>query len=212
MTMKTTMTKNLMGALCAAMSEMRDPVKRSANPHFKSRFADLREVLDCIEGPLAKHGLVFTQLLQPDANNHLMLHSQLHHAESGEMIEAVVPIVPEKAGPQALGSCISYMRRYSAKAMFSLADADEDDDAEAATNRTSYVNIGSRKPADAPAPKTAAPKEEVTGMELVGAIREARNLAALDAIAQRAKNLGDTDKAEVREAYKQRRAQLQEIS
>ena len=36
---------NLMGALCAAMAEMRDPVKRSQNPHFKSRFADLREVL-----------------------------------------------------------------------------------------------------------------------------------------------------------------------
>lgn len=203
----TTTKKNLMGALCAAMAEMRDPVKRSQNPHFKSRFADLKEVLDCIEEPLGRHGLVFLQLLRPSDTGSLLLHSQLHHADSGEMVEAVVPIVPEKPGPQALGSCISYMRRYSAKAMFSLADADEDDDAEAATNRTNYVNIGSRKPVEAP-----APKDEVTSMELVGAIRDARNLAALDAIAKRAKNLSDDEKAEVREAYKQRRTQLQETS
>jgi hypothetical protein len=204
------MTKNLMKALCAAMSEMRDPVKRSANPHFKSRFADLREVLDCIEEPLGRHGLVFTQLLCPaEGNGMLLLRSQLHHADSGEMIEAVVPIVPEKPGPQALGSCISYMRRYSAKAMFSLADADEDDDAEAATNRTSYVNIGARKPQEQPAPKAVA-RDEVSAPELVGAMREARNLAALDALAQKAKHLSEREKAEIREVFKARRAELQE--
>jgi hypothetical protein len=203
------MTKNLMKALCAAMSEMRDPVKRSANPHFKSRFADLREVLDCIEEPLGRHGLVFTQLLAPSEAGLLLLRSQLHHADSGEMIEAVVPIVPEKPGPQALGSCISYMRRYSAKAMFSLADADEDDDGEAATNRTSYVNIGARKPQEQPAPKAVA-RDEVSAPELVGAMREARNLAALDALAQKAKHLSEREKAEIREVFKARRAELQE--
>lgn len=206
-------TKNLMKALCAAMSEMRDPVKRSANPHFKSRFADLREVLDCIEEPLSRHGLVFTQLLRPADSGSLLLHSQLHHAESGEMIEAVVPITPEKAGPQALGSCISYMRRYSAKAMFSLADADEDDDAEAATNRTSYVNIGAKRPQEsAPAASKQVAREEISAPELVGAMREARNLAVLDQLAQRAKHLSEPEKAEIRDVFKARRAELQEAS
>jgi hypothetical protein len=202
------MTKNLMKALCAAMSEMRDPVKRSSNPHFKSRFADLREVLDCIEEPLSRHGLVFTQLLMPDGGQ-LMMRSQLHHAESGEMIEAVVPIVPEKAGPQALGSCISYMRRYSAKAMFSLADADEDDDAEAATQRNTYVNIGSKRPAEPVAAKVVA-REEISAPELVGAMREARNLAVLDQLAQKAKHLSEREKVEIRDVFKTRRAELQE--
>lgn len=203
------MTKNLMKALCAAMSEMRDPVKRSQNPHFKSRFADLREVLDCIEEPLTKHGLVFTQLLRPGEGS-LMLHSQLHDAASGEMIEAVVPIIPEKAGPQALGSCISYMRRYSAKAMFSLADADEDDDAEAATQRTQYINIGSKRQVETPAPKPSVALKDITAVELVGMIREARDLGMLDKLAQQAKGLSEPEKAEVRDVYKSRRAELQE--
>lgn len=213
--MTTTTKKNLMAALCAAMSEMRDPVKRSQNPHFKSRFADLKEVLECIEEPLGRHGLVFVQLLRPaDSGGTLLLHSQLHHADSGEMIEAVVPLQPEKPGPQALGSCISYMRRYSAKAMFSLADADEDDDGEAATHRVSHVHIGGRRTAEPSAAKASPAKIDgtVTSHELIGAIREATNLGLLDAIAQKAKGLPDAEKAEVREAYKVRRMDLQEMS
>lgn len=207
--MTTNTKKNLMGALCAAMAEMRDPVKRAQNPHFKSRFADLREVLDCIEGPLHRHGLVFTQLLYPaEGNVIVLLRSQLHHAESGEMIEAVVPIVPEKPGPQALGSCISYMRRYSAKAMFSMADADEDDDAEAATNRPTYVNIGAKKAAPVQAQSDGIP----SSMEIVAGIREAKTAAQVDWWASKAKLIPEADRAEIRTVYLERKAALKEAA
>jgi len=204
--MMTTNKKNLMGALCAAMAEMRDPVKRSQNPHFKSRFADLREVLDCIEEPLGRHGLVFLQLLQPSDNGTLMLHSQLHHADSGEMVQAVVPIVPEKPGPQALGSCISYMRRYSAKAMFSLADADEDDDAEAATHRPNYVNIGAKRPAPAQPASDGVP----SSMEIVAGIREAKTASQIDWWAAKAKMLPEAERVEIRTVYLERKSALKE--
>lgn len=206
--MTTNTKQNLMGALCAAMAEMRDPVKRSQNPHFKSRFADLREVLDCIEEPLGRHGLVFLQLLRPSEGGLLMLHSQLHHADSGEMVEAVVPIVPEKPGPQALGSCISYMRRYSAKAMFSLADADEDDDAEAATNRPTYVNIGAKKAAPVQTQSDGVP----SSMEIVAGIREAKTAAQVDWWASKAKLIPEADRAEIRTVYLERKAALKEAA
>lgn len=206
--MTTNTKKNLMGALCAAMAEMRDPVKRSQNPHFKSRFADLREVLDCIEEPLGRHGLVFLQLLRPADGGTLMLHSQLHHADSGEMVEAVVPIVPEKPGPQALGSCISYMRRYSAKAMFSLADADEDDDAEAATNRPTYVNIGAKKAAPVQTQSDGVP----SSMEIVAGIREAKTAAQVDWWAAKAKMIPEAERGEIRTVYLERKAALKEAA
>jgi len=206
--MMTTTKKNLMGALCAAMAEMRDPVKRSQNPHFKSRFADLREVLDCIEEPLGRHGLVFLQLLRPADAGTLMLHSQLHHADSGEMVEAVVPIIPEKPGPQALGSCISYMRRYSAKAMFSLADADEDDDAEAATNRPTYVNIGAKKAAPIQPQSDGVP----SSMEIVAGIREAKTAAQVDWWASNAKMLPESERVEIRQVYLDRKAAIKEAT
>lgn len=207
------MTKNLMTALCAAMGEMRDPVKRSQNPHFRSRFADLSEVLDCIEGPLHKHGLVFVQLLKPDSGGNLMLHSQVHHAASGEMLEAVAPIVAEKPGPQALGSAISYMRRYSAKAMFSLADADEDDDAERATNRQPTPARPPEPPkakaaAPAPAQRKPAPKVE----DGIQALAECVTLNALKAVAAEFQKMGYNAEQldELRAAFMARREALEE--
>lgn len=207
------MTKNLMTALCAAMGEMRDPVKRSQNPHFRSRFADLSEVLDCIEGPLHKHGLVFVQLLKPDSGGNLMLHSQVHHAASGEVLEAVAPIVAEKPGPQALGSAISYMRRYSAKAMFSLADADEDDDAERATHRPSQPQpaavrkMTAAEPAPAPVQRKAAPKLE----EGIQRLAKCETVADLKAVAAEFQKLGYTAEQldELRAAFMVRREELE---
>jgi hypothetical protein len=208
------MTKNLMTALCAAMGEMRDPVKRSQNPHFRSRFADLSEVLDCIEGPLHKHGLVFVQLLRPDSGGNLLLHSQVHHAASGEVLEAIAPIVAEKAGPQALGSAISYMRRYSAKAMFSLADADEDDDAERATMRTQPPPKAAPVVRAAPAPAESAPKPKAPkprvedGMQQLA---ECQTVAALNATAAKFQNAGYTPEQldELRGAFMARREALE---
>jgi ERF superfamily len=208
------MTKNLMTALCAAMGEMRDPVKRSQNPHFRSRFADLSEVLDCIEGPLHKHGLVFVQLLKPDSGGNLMLHSQVHHAASGEVLEAVAPIVAEKPGPQALGSAISYMRRYSAKAMFSLADADEDDDAERATNRSPHPQatvarkLMTTEPAPAPMQRKPAPKLE----EGIQRLAKCETVADLKATAAEFQKMGYNAEQldELRAAFMARREALEE--
>lgn len=203
--------KNLMKALCAAMGEMRDPVKRSQNPHFRSRFADLSEVIDCIEGPLHKHGLVFVQLLMPNDKGELVLRSQVYHADSGEMLESVAPVVPEKSGPQALGSAISYMRRYAAKAMFSLADADEDDDAERATRRdpAPAPKPAPKPPAVEPAPKPKAKKPSMEeGMQ---ALANATSVAVLKELATQFQSAGYTAEQldELRGAYMARRESLE---
>jgi hypothetical protein len=124
--------KELLKALHAALSEMQDPKKNASNPHFKNKYADLGACLDSIEGPLHKHGLVLTQQIAFDQGLDF-LETKLWHVDSGQCLESRAQLKPEKQTPQGVGSAISYMRRYSIKSLFGLADTD--DDGEAAAGR-----------------------------------------------------------------------------
>ena len=58
------------------------------------------------------------------------------HGESGEWMTNVLRVTSENIGPQAIGSAISYARRYSIQPMLGLTPDDgSDDDAEKAEGR-----------------------------------------------------------------------------
>lgn len=100
--------------------------KDAKNPFFNSNFASLPHILTAIAEPLEKAGLVLTQF--PDENG---LTTILIHANSGEYLEATYNMPIAKANdPQALGSAISYARRYAVSSILSLKI--DDDDAEGA--------------------------------------------------------------------------------
>lgn len=118
--------KNLLKALHAAVASMGDPKKNAKNDHFRNRYADLTEVLACIEEPLRDNGLVLTQkVIQTDKPG---LVTTLWHVESEECMADFFPLVMEKQTPQAMGSAITYARRYAIKALFGLSDVDDDAD------------------------------------------------------------------------------------
>ena len=54
-------TPDLFAALAAAQAEVGNAAKNSANPHFKSRYADLAEVLNTVRPVFARHGLSIIQ-------------------------------------------------------------------------------------------------------------------------------------------------------
>lgn len=100
--------------------------KDAKNPFFKSNYASLPHILDEISDPLEKSGLVLTQF--PDGSG---LTTMLIHAKTGQFLEATYEMPVAKANdPQALGSAISYARRYAVSSILSLKI--EDDDAESA--------------------------------------------------------------------------------
>lgn len=100
--------------------------KDAKNPFFKSNYASLPHILTEVSDPLQHAGLVITQFPDGDA-----LTTMLIHAESGEYISASYIMPVAKANdPQALGSAISYARRYSVSSILSLKI--DDDDAEGA--------------------------------------------------------------------------------
>lgn len=128
--------KNLAEALCNAQATMGGAVKDSANPFFKSSYADLTSVIKAIKDPFAKNGLSYTQF--PISNEHgVGVCTRLMH-NSGEWIEEefVLPLV--KRDPQSGGSCLTYCRRYSLQSLAGIPVAD--DDAEAAMLRGDDAN------------------------------------------------------------------------
>lgn len=126
-----TITK-LSAAFTKAQAEMSGAVKDSANPFFKSRYADLESVIKAIKEPFAKYGLSYTQLPHTDDKGIGVITRVMH--ESGEWFESSFTLPITKADPQSAGSAITYARRYALQAMAGIPAVD--DDAEMAMGRT----------------------------------------------------------------------------
>jgi DNA/RNA endonuclease YhcR with UshA esterase domain len=96
--------------------------KDANNPFFKSSYASLPHILDEISEPMEKAGLIITQF--PDGTGLITI---LIHSETGEYLQAKYDMPVAKANdPQALGSAISYARRYAVSSILSLKIADDD--------------------------------------------------------------------------------------
>lgn len=124
----------LSAALAAAQAEMTNPIKEALNPHFKSRYADLPAIVDAVRGPLTKHGIAFIQVTRMDANV-LMVETVLAHAESGEWISSESPVIELPATQQAIGSALTYQKRYQLAAMCGVAGDSPDDDGNEASKK-----------------------------------------------------------------------------
>lgn len=121
----------LAAALAKAQAEMSGAAKDSANPYFKSKYADLQSVWSACRKPLTDNGLSVIQTSQPTKHG-LMLVTTLAHS-SGEWIRGYMPILAKDATAQSQGSGITYARRYALAAICGVYQAD--DDAEAAVGR-----------------------------------------------------------------------------
>lgn len=119
-------------ALAKAQSEMEFAKKDKANDYFKSKYSDLASCIEVSKEPLSKNGLAVVQTIGEHESG-IRVETILMHT-SGEWIrgDAVIPLV--KKDPQALGSAVTYGRRYSLCAIINLAA--DDDDGEAAMNRS----------------------------------------------------------------------------
>ena len=148
---------NLVAALAKAQATMGSAHKSADNPYYHTRYADLASVWDACRQSLTENGLAVVQVpvFLPDQPDWVFLDTRLFH-ETGEWIESRLGAKPFKAtkgeggvvlapgDAQAIGSALTYLRRYALSAMVGVAPAD--DDGEAATGRNP----------DRPAPATRA--------------------------------------------------------
>jgi hypothetical protein len=187
--------KNLLPALASAIAAMPDPKKNAKNDHFRNRYADLGSVLECCFEPLASNGLVLTQTVSGQA-----LVTRLWHVASGEWIDSIFALQPEKNTPQGFASALTYARRYSIKALFGMVDTD--DDGNVASGQVPFKPAAKSTSAAANSVEKAVGGSVLSGMEISGLMRDAVSLDALDKLAATAKELPDSEKQEVREVYR----------
>jgi hypothetical protein len=132
--------EKLAQALTKAQAAHLAAVKDTANPFHKSKYADLASVWDAIRGPLTDNGLSVAQFPCEAPQGHVGLLTILMHT-SGQMIsERFYMPVKDPTNPQAVGSALTYARRYALSSVVGVCP--EDDDGNAATNAKKYWPAG----------------------------------------------------------------------
>jgi len=139
-------------ALAKAQAEMEGAAKDATNPHFRSKYADLASIRDACR-PLAKFGIAFLQPTRAEGP-HVTVTTLLLHS-SGEWIAEDLTLTAGQNTPQAVGSAITYGRRYGLAAMVGIAP--EDDDGEAAEPRNATPMVTPAPAKSAKPPKSTTP-------------------------------------------------------
>lgn len=134
----------LSGALAAAQAEIENAHKTANNPHFRSKYADLAEVINTTRPVLSAHGLSVSQW-PSFADGMVSVETLLTH-KSGEWIANTASAPADKLTAQGVGSAITYLRRYSLAALACIAQEDDDG------NQASKKPAKAREPAVDPAP------------------------------------------------------------
>jgi hypothetical protein len=95
--------------------------KEGTNPHFKSKYMTLDSVLELSAQIQKEHNLSIIQYV-----DNMVLETRIADLESQEYFTSKTPLILGRQDMQALGSAISYARRYSLVTMLGIAEADDD--------------------------------------------------------------------------------------
>ena len=160
---------------------LRNAPKLSKNPFFNSEYADLDVITRIVRPIYGEHGLAFTQAPWQSEDGEMLITTLIH--ESGQWMRSAMKIkaVPNNKGevtPQAVGSAITYAKRYSLAAMANIAQTGEDDDGELASE-----NADREDEADA----------VVVGSSAATAAPASGEVAVVDPVAASPRNLSDID-------------------
>lgn len=123
-----------LGEIAKALSLMQGEIKDAEKDTdgYGYKYADLSQVLRIIRPLMAKNGLSVTQHVS-NADDKIVIETMLMHS-SGEWMssELSLPPVPSKSmnAAQAVGSVITYGRRYALTAIFGITQADDDTSSE----------------------------------------------------------------------------------
>lgn len=174
--------KEISKAFVSAQSEMGSASKSATNPHFKSKYATLEEVIDAVRKPLNNNGLYFVQAIGRE-DGALVVVTKIIHT-SGEWLSASVPVVTSRPNdPQAMGSGITYAKRYGLQSLCGIPSEDDDGNLASQTDK---------RPPIAPVIAKAASRSPLESFNMAKqAIIECKTREALDKLQKRIPSLKD---------------------
>lgn len=167
-------------ALTAAIIKVQGGIsgvnKNARNPHFKSSYATLENVIDTARPALQEAGIAFVQAPGQVIDGSVEITTMLVHS-SGEWMRSTLHVPLGKRDPQGVGSAITYGCRYSLMAMLGLPPTD--DDGEAAIDRSTPNTV-----TGAPVKKSsAALKRENVWPEFMREVNECTTVLSLQKLA-----------------------------
>jgi hypothetical protein len=136
-------TAKVSAALVKAQGEFKPAIKTAMNPHLRSKYAPLTDVINAVKDGLSKHGLAFSQSSFIE-DGVLILTTRLIH-ESGETLYSQVSVPLTKPDAQGAGACLSYARRYGLSSICGISTADFDDDGESIKAEAKNTAIAAAK-------------------------------------------------------------------
>lgn len=174
--------------------------KKADAGRFGYTYASLAAVVESIAAALGKHGLCYIQTIAQDDDS-CTITTRLLHCE-GQWFEGNCRMPVNGGGAQAVGSAITYGRRYGLTALLGIVTDDDDDDG-AEANRHAPPAPPSRAKAGEPPTAPRIPP----GSGACSSAHFATFRAAIDAVTTEeqlnnltpmAENLTDQHKAEAR--------------
>lgn len=132
-------TPELFASLAKMQGEVENATKGSLNPHFKSRYADLAEILNTIRPVMAANGLSVIQSPSFDGVRVSVTTTICH--SSGGYVSGEISCVPAKHDGQGVGAATTYLRRYALAAFAGVAQEDDDGQSATTTQRAAYPKI-----------------------------------------------------------------------
>jgi len=131
--------KSICTALLEAQKNIGAAKKGAVNPFFHSKYADLGSVMEACKEELNKNGITVLQPIVGMTVETVLIHT------SGEWMTSETPIVCKVDNdPQALGSAITYSRRYALQSFVFIPA--EDDDGNTASQRQAKPEMQTTRP------------------------------------------------------------------
>ena len=172
-------------AIALSQLHVENALKSSTNPHFKSKYADLAEILNTVRPVFSANGIAIVQTPTFESGV-ASVETMLCH-ESGEFISSICSSPVSKQDAQGIGSAITYLRRYSLAAMCGIAQ--EDDDGQHAVQEPQTQR-------QAPSRKLSNAEREMGVADMKGAPDEAALKQVWADYHAMAKNIGDRESCE----------------
>jgi len=122
--------KNIDIALCAAQAGMGKVTKGATNPAFKSKYADLADVVSVAIPALSEQGIAMYHTMMRDEHGPIM-RTVLAHGMSNTSIYCDVPLIINKNDMQGMKSATTYAKRIGLESLTGIAPEDDDGNAAA---------------------------------------------------------------------------------
>jgi hypothetical protein len=142
-------------ALIMAVNGCQNVSAQKVNPHFRSKYFGLAELLDIVKPTFAKYGLAVIQI-PSTLDGRISIRAAIYHT-SGECFHFdSVGIKSEGLNLPALGSAMSYLKRYQLATLCGVAAELEDDDGSSVSKQQQSYASSVAKQQTSPAAQPAS--------------------------------------------------------